>query len=1248
LHDRGIAGQTARRPARDPKMVGISNSAIAIRRRQGAVRSWLGRLLVALALMLPTPAGAARLRSDVGVTTNDGYVRLVFGFADDPEPEVRLANGILIISFKKPIDVAVDRIVLGAPDYIGAARLDPDGTAVRIALNRKVTVNSMVAGERFYVDLLPEGWTGLPPGLPREVIEDLSRRARDAERKAREQAQLAHQRDIPPVRVRVGTQPTFTRYVFELPDLIAIATDRSRDKLALRFEAPLKFDLADALALLPPTVAAIEANSHDDAATVRFALVGIPDIRTFREDNNFIVDIVPLGASGARRDSLAEVSKPSTTPSESAPLSKQPGGPGPPPERSLAPPSASAVPPPRSRDNEPSAAASGPVVAGGKAPVPKAGMTADSQKEPAVAPPPAVVAPPVVAAPAAPLPRPPPAPSAPTGLAGVPAVAQKPASPANVNAQAAGGTPPTDQSPTVEVEVRRQADGLRLVFPFAARTAAAVFGRADTLWLVFDSVVPIDITKLVAQPIGMVRSAAVTRSSTGQVVRIKLDRPKLTSMEASGTTWAVTIGDMVLEPTSPLSLGRSIISGGRPAAVIALEGPQRVEQISDPEVGDGLMVVTAFGPTRGFLKTQEFVEFRVLASTHGVVIQPLADDLSVTTLPDQIVIGRPAGLTLSAGSGLASGVAGGAQRGYRPFDPQIWGFDAQSKFVSRQDELIRAVAEAPDRKRMAARLDVARFYLAQNLFGEAKGALDVAVADDHQEAELPAALVMRAVADIMLGHAATALKELSNPAIHDDYDAPLWRAMALAGEGKWAEARAGFKTIASASAAIPVELRRAALRDAARTAIEVGDLPDAANKLRELEMLSVPAEFEPTLDLLKGRVAEASGHPLDALAAYEDAAHAVDQPVAAQAQLRQIEVEHTLGKLSRADAIAALELRAVLWRGDDIEVETLQQLGHLYTQEARYRDALQSMLTALRFHPQSSLAPRIEEEAAATFQALFLDGKADAMPPIQALSLFYDFRELTPVGRRGDEMVRRLAERLAAVDLLNQAAELLQYQVDHRLEGAARAQVAVRLAMIYLMAHKPDRALQALRDTRSGDLPNQLRTQRLLLEARALSDTGQHDLALELVANLEGNDVERLRADVLWTAHRWQQAGEQIEREYGERWREFAPLTDAERADILRGAIAYALAEDAIGLDRFREKYAAKMSDGPDRRAFEVVTTPLRAASTEFEGIAKQVVATSTLDAFLRDLRARDADTAPSTPAPPQPQSGVQGSQKAS
>src|SRR6202044_2188695 len=98
---------------------------------------------------------------------------------------------------------------------------------------------------------------------------------------------------------------------------------------------------------------------------------------------------------------------------------------------------------------------------------------------------------------------------------------------------------------------------------------------------------------------------------------------------------------------------------------------------------------------------------------------------------------------------------------------------------------------------------------------------------------------------------------------------------------------------------------------------------------------------------------------------------------------------------------------------------------------------------------------------------LFLAGKGASLSAIDALALFYDFRELTPIGRRGDEMIRRLADRLVAVDLLDQAADLLQYQVDNRLEGAAKAQVATRLAVVYLMDHKADRALAALRSTRS-------------------------------------------------------------------------------------------------------------------------------------------------------------------------------------
>jgi hypothetical protein len=311
----------------------------------------------------------------------------------------------------------------------------------------------------------------------------------------------------------------------------------------------------------------------------------------------------------------------------------------------------------------------------------------------------------------------------------------------------------------------------------------------------------------------------------------------------------------------------------------------------------------------------------------------------------------------------------------------------------------------------------------------------------------------------------------------------------------------------------------------------------------------------------------------------------------------------------------------------------------MYAEDGRYRDAFQVMRTALNVYPQSEMTRRIQDEAMTAFEGLFLGGKGDSMPAIDALSLFYDYRDLTPVGRRGDEMIRKLADRLVSVDLLDQAAEVLQHQVDHRLQGAARAQVAVKLAVIYLMARKPDRAIQVLRSTRSADLPNELRNQRLLIEARAQSDTGRPELALDVISNLQGREVDRLRADVLWKARRWREAAEQIERYYGERWRDFAPLTEPERADMLRAGIGYAMSEDTIGLERFRNKYAAKMAEGPDRGAFEVVTQPYNTGAPEFAEIARIIAMTDTLDAFLRDIRAKYPETtAPAAgplPTPP-------------
>ena len=132
-----------------------------------------------------------------------------------------------------------------------------------------------------------------------------------------------------------------------------------------------------------------------------------------------------------------------------------------------------------------------------------------------------------------------------------------------------------------------------------------------------------------------------------------------------------------------------------------------------------------------------------------------------------------------------------------------------------------------------------------------------------------------------------ALKDLADPSVGDQHDAPLWRALAYARQGRWAQARESFKTMDAAVATLPVELQRVALKDEMRSAIEVGDFDGASSDLNDFETIGIPHAMEPAIAVLMGRLAEGMGRPEDALAAYRTAADSWDRPAAAQGLLRE-------------------------------------------------------------------------------------------------------------------------------------------------------------------------------------------------------------------------------------------------------------------------------------------------------------------------------------------------------------------------
>ena len=1209
----------------------------------------IAAFLQLIALVAPPFGGRAlaeeRVKGEVRVSTDAGYARLVFRFEKEVPASIHITFPVMVVTFKQPVAVSVDRLSGAAPDYIGAARIDPDGRSVRIALVHQVKLDSIPAAEQLFIDLLPETWSGLPPSLPRETIEDLAKRALDAERQLRVQritTKGEKEKKTAEIRVKVATQPTFTRYVFAMPELANVVPQNANGKLTLEFDQPIKWDLSDARVAMPQTLRSIDNDLGDDSVTVTFTFNGDPKVRTFREDRSIVIDVShdsakPKAAEqGAKPEQAAKpeqgaaapgIAPPETVPvkdaavapppkAESAPPPVQPAAAVAPPIAPPAPPQVESRPPPA----KPAAAATQPIAPAVPVPAPPV-KAVESVPQPAPLPPKDTASPAAAGAPASPV-------SLAPKLAAI-AAPQRAAKPA-----AAGlNLPPANPNAPVVVDVRQSGDNLRAEFPFLVATPAAVFQRADTLWLVFDSAAMIDISALTRDTSRIIRAVSLEHGADGEAIaRIKLARPLLVSLETDSPGWIVNIGDNAAVPSRPLAIAHNIVSKNRASLSIPFDHPAKVHILTDHDIGDRLLVVTALRPVRGFLKAQNFIELRALPSTQGVVLQPLADDITAELAVDKITVSRTAGLSLSSMVTTAEPVSA-----FRTlsFDTQLWAYNRQAKFNVRQAELMQIAAMAPPSQRKPARLNLARFYLASGMSAEAKAVLEVEQADAKNDEDITGS-VLESVADLMLARPEDALKGLSNPRIGNQLDAPIWRGIAYTDLRQWPSAQASFKNTDNAISALPLELQRMALRKALRTAIEVGDFNGADRILNELTSLGLTPEMKPQIAVLVGRMKEALGRPSEALASYHAAAVSSDRRDAADGRLHEILLRYSTGDMPRKEAIAALEMLTTVWRGDEIEAQGLKLLAHLYTEEDNYRAAFHVMRAALLVHPNSEYTRAIQDEAGVTFAHLFLDGKADALPPVEALGLFYDYRDLTPIGWRGDEMIRKLADRLVSVDLLDQAAELLQHQVDNRLQGSARAQVATRLAVIYLMNHKPLRAIATLQKSRATELPTELRDQRLLLEARALSETGRHDLALELIADIHTHEAMRLRSDILWAARDWRAAAEQIEVLYGDRWRDFTPFNETERFDILRAAIGYSLGDEPLGLARFRERYAPKMASTPDARAFDVVSVPVGSSGPDFQNVAKKITGVNSLEAFLRDMRTRypDSSAISSTRAP--------------
>lgn len=1111
------------------------------------------------------------------------YGRVNFNF-DAPAKLKASTNGTnAVLTFDRALGDTPDAIKAALPDYVTAASLSADKRTLTLTMTRPYRVRQFVTSNGVGIDLLDGG-------------QDKSSLASNESKKSPE----TPKKDLP-------------------EDISADAPEPS--EAAAQDESNVRDD--SAVAAKPAAIPAPTNNKVATTATKQAVVPFAKQAPQTRKPEKIVA--VPVTAVSVRDTGILSTKKPVQATAPQAPKAEET-------ILTTKAPEAAAPPAAATKVEEPSPT---PVVETA-AEAPAAQPTATPEPAPAAQEEKPIEAAPVIA----------------------PSIPQKKSGPFTVTAKTANGE-------------------TTLSFPWQERTASALFKRGNDVWVIFSKAQDVNLPLLrtiIPKPVVKLTQYdypknTVLRFSTDGSVNARIEQPQ------GSYGWDVVF----TTASTKAKLATSVVVDAIDDSPRLLLGAFDVSpdlRFYDPNAGDALVVIPSFENGRGVVNARRFPELEVLASPQGIAIVSARNDLAFQPTRAGLVVGSKSGnLTLSerlpqlAGNAPIAGES--ANSGVQiPYD--AW-YVPPEKFRDTELERLSAITHAADAAKAAAMFELVKLYLANGFGSEALGMLSV-IQSRYPEFYVNNKLaLLHAAAYVMDYHIEQAAALLQAPELNTLEEAILWReAVAL-----FAPAINTAQAIQNAAVAqIPVAGTDSAnntpppAANAAEPAAPVAQPPAAPTEKPVFHFLKYnktfirfyPPRIRQRLAQIAGDAYLADGQEEKALATYDtlvkdnlldpvrhdaefalgrtaekkgefDQAYEIYDRLADQKDDRRIAIRarhagamlrYNQKKLTADEAAEILEGAHTSWRGDDVDQAILRSLVGIYDEAKRYDNVLRTYKTILEIFPGTSDALSISNSMSTLFERVFLDGLAEEMQPLKALSLFYEFRDLTPLGEKGDKMIQKLADRLAAIDLLDRATQLLDNQIKFRSTGEARSQIGARLALLYLLDRKPEDALNTLEVTNFGGNSPGLIAQRRQLTAEALTKLGKNEEALGVVMNDPTPTGALLKLDILWALQDWPSIVNQAEDILNSRSNLTEPLTNTETEVLLKLALGYAFETDYTQLRYLRDYYASLIPDNGYKQIFEFITNDTAPLDPEdFALLAQQI---SRTESFLNLFRTQIAN----------------------
>ncbi len=670
-----------------------------------------------------------------------------------------------------------------------------------------------------------------------------------------------------------------------------------------------------------------------------------------------------------------------------------------------------------------------------------------------------------------------------------------------------------------------------MAFPWNMEVGASIFKRGEYIWIAFDHTRSLDLDELRNQSRDVVEQIIQLPHSKATILRVTPKQNVKVGLRQEGFLWIVDFYTHNVDyKIKELPIYVQYNSMKQSYLYIPTDSGGNSLSIIDPEIGDVILIGTETNLGFAIDENYNYPDLEILPAKQGFAIIPNTSDIVLTKGNTGFSIsGSNRGLNISDNIENLKRQQQMLVETSDVFDLKIPAQLLKLDFNTAEKQLKESINKSAPEQKSKAKLLLIKYYLGMGLGTEALRTIKQLTETDKQQISPETIAALTGIADFLLYRYDEALDNFSYQGLQNNNEAIFWRTLTDSAINFKKENDIVLLTFISVIRDYPQELKERIALVAADTAIKSYNDISTQNFMDILKNSQDNDARRAHILYLNAQKFEYQGYHNNAIQEYGYATMHKSQKYAALARFARINLELKLNLIKPSRAIPELERLRFAWGENSFKYTLLQKLAEVYILDKNYNKAMQTYYESLSFAQTPTQKEDVLNKMLALFEDLYMNGRADEMQAVKAIALYKDYEWLAPRSQYYTNMVQKLADRMVAVDLLTSAKDILDAQLRLVvLNPEQKAQIGVRLALIYLFEQDSVAALDILKKT---DAPNLSETQqnfRKIIMARALSNLKRNEEALDLLKDDYSKNALLLKTDIYWKSSQWDKAADTI------------------------------------------------------------------------------------------------------------------------